>query len=360
VNKDTTALSKPRKFIVKKRSTSNIAAAAKKQAAHGLGLSPLIDEAMRQVSGGTHGSEETTFPSAPPSAMPPPLDVFHHASMDSLPAKEELDAFLALHMHVDSATSAINRFIDYKFDQIVQVTIAEHDKTLKTLHTSVGEVLDKINGIDEQYCNANGSLDSFKNEMNDKMMNLANMLQEKVLNPMGRIIETNAQLDKSVNKLIAHVVKLEKNQKEINDAVASKTDRKPEQPITFPLTKPNQNPALSSNPSPNHSYSNHDFAVSYPASYDGSHATSASSHVYQYIPYSDPFTNHAPPYTMPQGWNGQFMDASFAKLPKEQRVQRIQARHGDVAQLPTHPAYRNSGHHNSSDADFSKDGSNGA
>jgi hypothetical protein len=355
LDKDTTPIHIPRRFLVKKRSTSNIAAAARTHALHGLGLSPLISEAMHQVSNSSNGSEEISFPGGPPSAMPPPLNVFRSASTNSLPAKEELDAFLALHMHMDHNTNGIHHLIDHKFDECLQAMTSKHDDVLKALNTSFQEVLGKISGLDENYVKLNGNLDVFKNEMNDKMMDTVKLLQEKVLGPMGKMIETNAQLDKSVGHLIARIMELEKGQKEINEALKTKATQKPEQPATLPPVVPSVSPSHSTNLSPHHSYSSQNFAVSYPTSYGGSHPTSS----YQYLPYVDPFTS-GPPYGAPPGWSGQVVEANFAKMPREQRVQRMQTRYGGGIQMPVHPAYRNNNPNSGTDADFGKDGANGA
>jgi hypothetical protein len=364
VNKEDTPVTKPRKFLVKKRSTSNIAAAARKHAAHGLGLTPLIDEAMYQLSKSANTSEGASFQGVFPNAVPPPLNIVRPASMESLPAKEELDAFLSLHMHIDDSLGGISRFMEYKFDQSVQAATAKHDETLKALHTSFEGVFDKINGVEEHTGSIEGSIDTFKNEMNGKMMDLVKMLQENVLNPMGKMIETNAQLDKSVAQLITRVVELEKSQKEIYEAVTSKAGPKSEHSpaVTLPSIMPNPSPAPSTNPSPHNSYSGQNYVLTYPTSYATSHPTAAPSHVQGYLPGGDPFTSHGHSYAPTQGWNGQqFVDGGFFRLPREQRAQRLQAPYGGGGlQPPTHPIYRNSGRNSGSGAEFGKDGANGA
>lgn len=315
---------------------------------------------MHQVSKSSDEFAEVSYPGGPPSAMPPPLNVTRPTSMESLPADEELNAFLAVHMHVDSATNAIHHFIDHKFDQTVHTDTAKHDEMVKTLHASFEDVFSKIDGVNEHVRDINGGLTEFKSEMSDKMANLVTMLQENVLNPMGKMIETNAHLDKSVGQLILRIADLEKQQKELQACVHS-PDERCGQHAKLPSMESNISPQPSSTtlPSPHHSYSGQPYApaVSYPTAYGGHPATAAGGHMYQYFPF-DAFTNgHGAPaaFQMAQGYSGQHVSESFAKMPREQRAQRMQAQYGNGVHLPTHPALRN-GRVSDSELEFGKDG----
>ncbi|KIW02142.1 uncharacterized protein PV09_06628 [Verruconis gallopava] len=358
-HQDATPSAKPRKFVVRKRCSSDIADHARKDVVDGLGLSPLITQTMHHISGQT-GSENSPSPGGPPSAMPPPLNVFRNPSMGPLPAKDELDAFLALHLHVDGIASTIHNLIDRKVDENIQVTTSKHDETLKILSTSFDDILAKIGGLDEQLLKTHDNLNAFKSDMNEKVMAIINVLQDKVLDSMDKMIESNTLLDQSVAQLIARVVDLEKNQKDVLD-ILSTQGLQEEKNIAHPPVRNNRSPSPSSaNPSPHRTFAAHNFAVSYPTAFSATHVTSAGGTLYPYGPYADPFTAHPNSYVPAQAWNGHVIEASFAKLPKEQRAQHLQARYGGGAQLHRHPAYRKHERSSGAETNLSRDGANGA
>jgi hypothetical protein len=306
---EATPVSKPqRRFLVKKRCSSNIAEVARKQEidTRGLGLSPLIDETMHHVSHSSTGSDELRF-DGPASAVPAPLNV-------SLPAKEELDAFMTLHMHLEQSTDAIHRFVNYKFEQNDRVTKSNHDEVLKAITSSLGDVLVKVNSIDERNGQVQGSVEELKADMHNKVMNVLGVV-EKALSPISQILESNAQLEKSVSHLVARITELEQGQKELVNALGAK-DRSKESASTLPPFSTDQTPAQAHHPH-----------VSYPSYYASPPTTSGP--IYPYVPYFDN-----------GGWTGQTLDPGFVKMSRDQRAQHMQGRYGTMP-MPTHPAYKN-------------------
>lgn len=289
---------------------------------------------MHHLSHSSVGSEDGPFPNGPASAVPHPLNVDRFASPDGLPAKEELDAFLSLHLHLDHTTNATHHFVDRKFEQNMHTSNVKHDETLKMLSASFGEILTKVNGIEENSTKTEGAVANFKMDVSNKIMDMMELLQAKVLNPMVQMMESNAQLDKSVNHLIARVAELEKSQREVVELVKIKDKQTSAQSVTLPPIDPSPTPATDA--SPHHSFTSQSFAVNYPAPYAGNPAS--ASGVYGYMPY---YADNGA-YAAAQGWGGQALDAAFAKMPREQRMQHMQSRYaGSGMHIPTHPAYKN-------------------
>ena len=165
------------------------------------------------------------------------------------------------------------------------------------------------------------------------------------MNPMGELVETNKKLDTSVNLLINRIEELEKKQKEMHEALASKAGQKHPQPNpTLPSMFPNPSPTAGggmSGPSPHHSYPSQNFAaVSYPSAYGSTHSLAGPPAYPYYIPathYPSPAQN---PYSQ-TGWEVPVVDSSILKMSKEQRVQYLrQAGLGASAPPGTHPVYR--------------------
>lgn len=243
----------------------------------------------------------------PASAVPPPLSV-------SLPAKEELDAFMTLHMHLEQSTDAIHRFVNYKFEQNDRTTKSSHDEVLKVVSASLGDVLAKVNGIDERNGQVQGIVQELKADMHNKVMNVLGVV-EKALQPIGQILESNAQLEKSIGHLIARISELEQGQKELVKNFRAQ-DKTKEPTTTLPPFSIDQTPAQA-----------HHQHVSYPSYYASPPTTSGP--VYPYVPYFDQ-----------GGWTGQTLDPGFVKMSRDQRAQHMQGRYGAMP-MPTHPAYKN-------------------
>ena len=173
-------MSKQRRVLVKKRCSSNIAAIARDHATHGLGISTSVEEAMHHDPSTSISSEDAGLLRGPPSAIPRPLNVSHPRSGESLPATEELDAFLSLHMHVDHGMESMHRFVNHKFHENMHSMNEQYNQTMEVLATSFADMLNKVNGVTEQSSQTQGALDSFKVEMNAKIMDLADLVQNKV------------------------------------------------------------------------------------------------------------------------------------------------------------------------------------
>lgn len=152
------------------------------------------------------------------------------------------------------------------------------------------------------------------------------------------MIEGSTKLDKSIAHLLARISELEKSQKELAEAVASKIKTK-EQTMALPPMDVDPVQSSSSNPSPHHSFAGSTYAVTYPTVYANTHATTNNT-VYPYIPY---FADSGAYAAAPSNWTGQSLDANFAKMSREQRAQHIQGRFGGTGgnyQSQGHPAFK--------------------
>jgi hypothetical protein len=275
--------------------------------------------------------------------------------MGPLPAKEELDAFMTMHVHLDQTSHGIHNFINRKHEQSIQAMTSNHDETLKLLSTSFKEILSKVNSLDEKNQQSEVALATFKADMNNKIMDMASALQDKVLDPMHKVMESNVHLDKSISLLMSRIVELETSQKELVDLVSSKDNIK-DQAINLPPTDVSLSPGVSIHPSPHHSFNGQNIAVTYPTPYAGGPAATASGPMYPYVPYYA----EGGSYGGAPGWTGQALDASFAKLPREERLQQMQGRYVAMSsQMPPHPAYKNGNRTNGGGLQgFGKDGAN--
>lgn len=173
-------MAKQRRFVAKKRCSSNIAAAARNHAAQGLRISTGDEQNMHQEPIGSVAMESASFPRGPPSAIPPPLNVMRSKSSESLPANEELDAFLSLHLHLDHSTGAIHRIISHSIHESVNAMKKKHNETMELLTTSFADLLSKVNSVGEQNNQNSDGMNAFKVEMNGKIMDLTDLVQSKV------------------------------------------------------------------------------------------------------------------------------------------------------------------------------------
>jgi hypothetical protein len=327
--------------VIKKRASSNIKAAAKKHEVHGLGLTPLIDEAyatMGHLHETTELSDPNAFPQGPQSAMPEPLNV-RSPSMDTLPADQTLDGLLALHLHLDQSTNAIHRFIDYRFDKTLEDVEVKHLETVKIVNDSFASVIDRVEKAEGRFDVFTNDFDVFKLEVSEKMMDLAKVLQEKVLDKMGDLATSNAQLDSSVSHLITRVIALEKKQKEMIEMLKS-VDAAPPGSMSLPRVLPlptDPSPAPSHTP-PLHSYSGQNYSGFNMANGYGSVHSSASAYPY-YMDYSG---QGAAGYPAAQ-WGGSHVSSNVGKMNKGERAQYL-SNYGDRdVGNQVHPAYRNGG-----------------
>ena len=155
-------------------------------------------------------------------------------------------------------------------------------------------------------------------------------------------MDNSAKLDHTLSHLLDRVVALEKNQKELMETIALKSSSR-EHSMAASSSRVEPAAVAATNASPHHSYVGApNYAVTYAPPYTNNHAT-ANSGAYSYIPY---YADNGAYASAPRGWTGQSLDAGFAKMPREQRLQHLQGRHpvndaGGSVQMPGHPAFKN-------------------
>ena len=75
---------------------------------------------------------------------------------------------------------SMHRFVNHKFHENMHSMNEQYNQTMEVLATSFADMLNKVNGVTEQSSQTQGALDSFKVEMNAKIMDLADLVQNKV------------------------------------------------------------------------------------------------------------------------------------------------------------------------------------